>query len=227
MAAARSRGLLLLGNVAHHRFGRQHQTSDRRRVLQSRTGHLRRVDDARLNQVFVLFGGRVEAVVGVGVVTDFTHDDRAFESGVADDLADRLFAGAADDIHADLFIAVELQIVENLRRPQQGHAAARYDAFLDGRASRMQSIFHARLLFLHFGLGGRADLDHSDAAGELRQPLLQLLAVIVRSGLVDLLTELLDTAFDALLRARAIHDRGVVFVDGDALRLAQILAAHA
>jgi hypothetical protein len=37
----------------------------------------------------------------------------------------------------------------------------------------------ASLLRLHLGLGRRADANHGDAAGELRQPLLELLAVVV------------------------------------------------
>ena len=94
------------------------------------------------------------------------------------------------------------RLVERRRRAQQSHAAAGNDAFLDRRASGMQSILHASLLLLHFGLGGRADLDHRHAAGQLRQPLLQLLAVVVRGGLVDLRAQLLDAAFDVLLRCR-------------------------
>jgi hypothetical protein len=43
------------------------------------------------------------------------------------------------------------------------------------------------LALLHFGFGGAADADDGDAAGELRQPLLQLLAVVVGDGLLDLL----------------------------------------
>jgi hypothetical protein len=47
-------------------------------------------------------------------------------------------------------------------------------------------VLDAGLLLLHLGLGGRADLDRRDAAGELRQPLLELLAVVVDVGVLDL-----------------------------------------
>ena len=103
---------------------------------------------------------------------------------------------------ADLLVASPLKVLERLGGAQQGHAAAGNDAFFHRRASGMQGVFHAGLLFLHFGLGGRADLDHRDAAGQLRQPLLQLLAVVVGSGLFDLGAELLDAALDGLLRCR-------------------------
>ena len=96
---------------------------------------------------------------------------------------------------------VELEIVEGLRRPQQRDATAGDDAFLDGRARRVERVLDARLLLLHLGLGGRADLDDGDAAGELGQPLLELLLVVVRGRLLDLRPELLDPALDLLGRA--------------------------
>src|SRR5690606_14872208 len=91
------------------------------------------------------------------------------------------------------------------------------DAFLDGRAGRMQRVVDAVLALLHFHFGGAADLDHRNAAGQLGQPLLQLFTVIVGGGDFDLLTDLGAARFDVALLARAIDDRGVVLVDGDAL----------
>ena len=59
-----------------------------------------------------------------------------------------------------------------------------HDALLDRRARRVERVLDPGLLLLHLELGGRADLDHRDAPDELRQPLLQLLAVVVgRRGL--------------------------------------------
>ena len=61
--------------------------------------------------------------------------------------------------------------------------------------------------------------------GVLRQPLLQLLAVVVRGGVLDLLTDLLDAARDrlALLGVLVVHhDRGVVLVHGHLLRGAEV-----
>ena len=133
----------------------------------------------------------------------------------------------AHDVDADLLVALHLQVLQSLGSAQQSHAAAGNDAFFDRRASGMQSVFHASLLFLHFGLGGRADLDHRHAAGQLRQPLLQLLAVVIGGGLFDLRAELLDAAFDGLLRAGAVDDGGVVLVHGDALGAAQVVQADA
>ena len=71
---------------------------------------------------------------------------------------------------------------------EQRDAAARDDALLEGGPGGLQRVLDAVLLLLHLGLGRRADLDDGDAAGELGQPLLQLLAVEVRVGVLDLAT---------------------------------------
>ena len=79
---------------------------------------------------------------------------------------------------------------------QQRDAAARQDAFLDRGAGRVHRVVDAILALLHLDLGGAADADHRDAAGELGQPLLQLLAVVVGGGLLDLRLDLGDAALD-------------------------------
>src|SRR4029079_12166250 len=79
-----------------------------------------------------------------------------------------------------------IHLVERGLRVQQGHAAAGHDALLDGRPRGLHGVLDAVLLLLELDLGGRADLDHRDAAGQARQALLQLLAVVVRVRLLDL-----------------------------------------
>src|SRR5256886_12986871 len=116
-----------------------------------------------------------------------------------------------------------LRLVEDFLAPQQRAAATRDDAFLDRRARRVQRILHARLLLLHFGLGGRAYVDHRDAAGQLGEPLLQLLLVAVRRGLVDPGLDLVDAALNGFALALSAHDRGVVLVDHDALPLTEVV----
>ena len=100
---------------------------------------------------------------------------------------------------------------------QQRHAAAGHDAFFDGRAGRVERIVDAVLLFLDLGLGGAADADDRDAAGELGQPLLQLLLVVVGGGLLDLRLDLADARRDVGLVAGAVDDGGRVLVDQHAL----------
>jgi len=79
------------------------------------------------------------------------------------------------------------------------------------------------LLLLHLDLGGRADVDDGDAAGELGQALLELLAVVVGGGVLDLLLDLADAISYVLLLAGAVDDGGVVLVDLDGLRGAELV----
>jgi putative effector of murein hydrolase LrgA (UPF0299 family) len=55
------------------------------------------------------------------------------------------------------------------------------------------------LALLQLDLGGRADLDDGDAAGELREALLELLAIPVGVGVLDLGLDLVDPARDLVL----------------------------
>ncbi len=86
----------------------------------------------------------------------------------------------------------------------------------------MHRVFHAGFLFLHFGFGRSANLDHRNAADELRQTFLELLAVVVAGGLLDLAANFLHAAFDLRALALTFDDGGVVLVDGDALGLAEV-----
>src|SRR5690606_34016526 len=80
---------------------------------------------------------------------------------------------------------------------------------------------NAVLALLHFHFGSAADPDNRYAAGELGQPLLQLLTVVVARRGLDLSTDLLDPGLDVVRVAGAIDDRGVVLVDGDTLGFAE------
>src|SRR5439155_2463589 len=64
---------------------------------------------------------------------------------------------------------------------------------------------------------------HRNAAGELGETLLELLAVVVAGGVLDLLPDSLGARLDRVMRAGAIDDRGVILVDGDALGSAEHL----
>ena len=134
------------------------------------------------------------------------------------DLADRRVERLADDIDAaGLVVVGALQALERLGRVEQRGAAAGDDAFLDRGAGRVERVVDAVLALLDLDLGRTADLDHGNAAGELGETLLELLAVIVAGGVLDLLADRLGAGLDRLGRAGAVDDGGVVLVDGDAL----------
>ena len=59
-------------------------------------------------------------------------------------------------------------------------------AFFNGSTGCVQRVFDAGLLFFHLDFGRSADLDHGNTAGQLGNALLQLLAIVVGGGLIDL-----------------------------------------
>ena len=120
-------------------------------------------------------------------------------------------------------LAAQLQLLERGQAADVGHAAAGDDALLHRGAGGVQRVLDPGLLLLHLGLGGRADVDHRHAADQLGQPLLELLAVVVGGGLLDLRADLLDAALDVGLLAGAVDERGVVLVDDDPLGAAEVL----
>ena len=79
------------------------------------------------------------------------------------------------------------------------------DALLDGRLGVAHGVLDAVLVLLELDLGGRADLDDGDAAGQLGEALLELLAVVVGVGVLDLGADLVDPTGD--LRRRRRHPR--------------------
>ena len=74
----------------------------------------------------------------------------------------------------------------------QGRAAAGDDPLVGRRSGGVEGVLDPGLDFLHLGLGRRAHADEGDAAGDLRQALLELLLVVLALGLVDLAAELVD-----------------------------------
>src|SRR3954449_8960924 len=209
---------VLLRQLGHHGFGGDQESRNRGCVLDRRTDHLGRVDDALLDEVAVFTGLRVEAVVVRLVLEDLADDDGTVLARVDRDLASRPGQRLANDLDAGLLVVVlGAQALEGLGGAQQGDAAARYDAFFNSRTGRMHRVINAILALLDLNLGRAADADHRDAARELGQTLLQLLTVVVRGGFLDLRLDLVDPGFDVGLLAGAADDGGILLIDHDLL----------
>ena len=131
-----------------------------------------------------------------------------------------------EDLDAELLVVFHREIVERFGTAQQGHTASGHDPFLDRRLRGVHGILDAGLLFLHFRFGGRADLNHGHASDQLREPLLELLAVVVRGRLLDLRADLLDATFDGPRCALTFDDRGGVLVDRHLLGRAEVFHAE-
>ena len=108
----------------------------------------------------------------------------------------RLSSARRTMLDAGRGVTLELDAVERLLGVQQRHAATGNDAFFEGRAGGRQRVLDAVLLLFELDLGAGADLDDGHAAGQLGQALLELLAVVVAGGLLDLRLDLIDAALD-------------------------------
>ena len=152
---------------------------------------LGRVENAHGNHVAEFACLSVVAEVAFAL-SDGVHHDARFIAGIGDDLTQRLFHGAQNDADTSvLFVIVALDVLDGEFGADERDAAARDDAFFNGSASGVQSVFHAVFLFLHFGFGSRTDMNHSDAAHQLGEAFLQLFAVVIGSGFFDLGADLL------------------------------------
>src|SRR5262249_9167481 len=107
--------------------------------------------------------------------------------------------------------------------PDESDAAAGDDALGHRGPRRVQRILNAALGLLHLGLGGRADADDGHAAGQLRQPLAELLLVVFALGLGHLGANLLDAPLNVGLLAGAADDRGALLLDAHRLGLAELV----
>ena len=78
-------------------------------------------------------------------------------------------------------------------------------------------IIESLLLRFHLGFGWGTDANDSDATGELRQPLLQLLFVVIASCLLNLTSNLFNAPLDLAAVPGAADNCGVLLVDHNAL----------
>jgi hypothetical protein len=117
---------------------------------------------------------------------DLLDDQGGLEAGVEHDLAQGASRARRMMSTPTFSSPRRLDVVEGLLAAEQRHAATGHDAFLDGRAGGVQRVLDAGLLLLHLGLGRGADVDDGHAAGQLGEALLELLAVVVGGGLLDL-----------------------------------------
>jgi putative effector of murein hydrolase LrgA (UPF0299 family) len=121
------------------------------------------------------------------------HDHAALVAGVERDLTEWLLERPAHDEPACLLVVgAAAHLVDGRLGTEQGHATAGEDSLFHGGPGRLDGVLDAVLLLLQLDLGGGADLDDGDAAGELGEPLLELLAVPVGVGVLDLAPDLLD-----------------------------------
>src|SRR5262245_14956465 len=213
--------IFLLGRLGHTGLGGDQQTGDGGRVLQGRADDLCRIDDAFLEHIAIFRILCVVAECGTTAVQHLADHDRAFDTGIFGNLANRGLQRALDDIDTRVLILVVTLGGDGLRGLQQCDAAARHDAFLHRGAGRIERVIDAVLALLHLDFGGATDLDHRYATSQFGQPLLQLLTVVIGGGFLDLRLDLGNATLDLLLLAGAVDNRGVLLLHANALGLAE------
>src|SRR5690606_28485460 len=192
-------------------------------VLQSGAGNLGGIQHTLLDEVAVLTGSGVVAVVAFAVGNIVDHDAGLF-AGVGNNGAQGSFNSAQDQLDAGFLVdVVALDLGDGSLGADQCNTAARNNTLFDGCARSVQGVFDAGFLFLHFDFGGSTNANHGNTACQLGNALLQFLAVVVRSRFFDLNADLLDASFDRLAVAGAVDDDGVLFAHFDALGLTQLL----
>src|SRR5689334_5128386 len=176
----RGRFLPRLRRLGQRRLGQQQHARDRHRILQRDADDLRRVDDARVDEVDVRAPRGIEAEAP-GPGAHLVDDDTAVGPGVLRDLARRGLERAAEDLEPRPLVTGALLglALDGRDRAKEREAGARDDTLGDRRLGRADRVLERLLAALHLGLRRRADPDHRDAADELREPLLELLAVVV------------------------------------------------
>ena len=130
----------------------------------------------------VLAGRGVEAVT-LRQPGHLLGHDATLQAGVDGDLLQRSRQRDLDDVGTGGLVASQVQLVEGADGGlQQRDATTGHDALFDGGLGVAHRVLDAVLALLELDLGRGTDLDHRNAAGQLGQPLLQLLAVVVGVG---------------------------------------------
>ena len=189
-------------------------------------GDLDRVDDAGADEVAVLAGRGVVALA-VRQLADVVDHHGAVDAGVVADPVGGLGQRAGQGADAHGLVAGELlgEGLELAGDLHQHRTAAGDDALLHRGARGVDGVLDAQLALVDLGLGGRADADDGDAAGQLGQALLQLFAIPRGIGALDFVAQVLAALLDGLGGAGAVDDDGLVLGDGDAAGVAQHLQA--
>ncbi len=79
-----------------------------------------------------------------------------------------------------------------------GDASTGYDAFGDGCAGCAECVVDTVFLFFHLNFGGRADMEYGNSAGKLGETFLELFAVVVALGLLNLCLDLGNALCDGV-----------------------------
>ena len=103
----------------------------------------------------------------------FVNDNRAFQTSVCSDLTNRFLQSLQQRSVTPVLSSPSAVVDQSLQHAadcvDQSSTAACYDAFFNSSLGSGQSVLNAQFLFFHFDFGSSANLDNSNAAGQLCQ----------------------------------------------------------
>ena len=227
IVAIATRRLLILGDLGDERVGSEQQRRNAGGVSESCPHDLGRVDHASADEVAILALVGVVAVILPLHVPNAVDHDRTIGARILGDRFERILEGIFHDRRAHLLVSLEVEFLDRLLAAEQGHAAARDHALGEGSLHGTLGVVDEGLSLLHLRLGRSAHVDLGHTTGELRQPFLEFLTVVVAGGLRDLVADLCHTAVDRHLCPTTAHDGGVFRVDDHLLGPTEVGEFHA
>ena len=135
---------------------------------------------------------------------------------------------ALHDLHPGALIAAEagLEAIEAGGELHQGAAAASDDPLFHCGPGGIEGIFNAQFAVAQFCFGGGPHLDHSHAAGQFGDALVQFFAVVVGVGGLQFPLDRGHSLDHGLLVVAAGHQGGAVLGDRDPADPAQVVEGH-
>ncbi len=213
---------ILFRNLGNHTLGSQQHAGNRSGILQCGSGNLGGINNTSSNKVFILLGGGIETHCSFESLY-MLNDYRTFTSGIIGDLTNRFFKSSEQNISAKRLLTFYVKCGKCFEASEISNATTRNNAFFDSSTGCVQCIFNSRLLLFHLNLSCSTNIDDSNTANQFGKSLLQFLTIIVRSGILNLGTDLLDTSGKLLFITGAVNKRGVVFIDDNALTGAEVI----
>ena len=201
-------------------LGGNHQRGNGSGILKSGTANLLGIDDTFLEHIHELTSLRVVTGVAVlgGAGEQLGNDHGTFDAGVLADGEEGLLEGLLEDVATHALVEIlELDVVQDLGGVEEGAATTDDDTFLDGGLGGAEGVLDAVLDLGDLNFGGTTDLDDGNTAGKLGQTLLELVLLVLGSGVSDGVLEQSDALLDLGLVTLAVHEDGVILGNGNVL----------
>ena len=165
--------------------------------------------------MLVGFGACIVAIITFAIL-NLLKDNGTFETGVGNDLTERLFDSAFNDFDTCGFIVVvAYKTFESLDTTDVANTSTGNDTLGDSGASCRKCVINAVFLLFHLNLRGSTDVENGNTTCELGKTLLEFLAVVIALGCSDLVLDLSNTLGNTFFVACAIHDCSVLLVNGN------------